>query len=143
MDHRKTLMETVRQFLAAFADQDRETLTNLLAMDVDYDFDCKNRKAEGLAQRDVVKKLISERARWQKSRIDIKSWQVENQTITLTFHVQYGCDIYTDYLEYNFKLTIRLGRIFQLRMYCEAHLPNQIWPQAASSTADRLSLPQL
>lgn len=143
MVHRKTLMETVRQFLAAFADQDQEALAQLLATDVDYAFTCKQRHLNGLSQQEAVQHMLSERTRWQKSRIDIKSWQVENQTVNVTFHVQSGTDIYRDYLEYCLEITARQGIIRQLRLGCEESLPGQVWPQTTSSSGDRLSAPHL
>jgi hypothetical protein len=123
-----TSMEIVRQFLAAFAYQDKDTLNDLFAPNLKYNFTCQEKVQSGFSREDASNLVLQERERWVQSRMDVKSWQNDDGKITVTFHVQYGNDIFTEYLEYVAGLRIEQGVIQCLKMNCtEQKLKAPVW----------------
>ena len=118
MPSKQSPMEIMRQFLAAFAYQDQESLIELLASDIKFKFNCHEKIVSGESSQKASDLLMEERSRWVQSRMDVKSWQSNHEGINVKFHVQYGEDIFTEYLEYVADITIQADVIKTLQMVC-------------------------
>ncbi len=114
-------IEIVRRFLAAFASQDKDTLDWLLSPTINYQFRCDERYFQGFSRSEASWHILRERELWVQSRVDIKSWQIDGQVVTVKFHVQSGRDIYTDFLEYVVRLVINAQFVEKILLHCAAH----------------------
>jgi len=113
-----------RQFLAALAYQDKDTLNGLFAPNIMCVFDCAGKIFADHSSIAAINFLLDERKRWTQPRIDIKGWHYEGSQIIVKFHVQFGEDIFTEYLEYVAKITVKLNVIKKLQMYCSEKQSN-------------------
>ena len=111
-------IEVTRQFLAAFAYQDKESLDALFIPDVEFNLNCHDKVISGASSQEVSELLMKERSRWVQSRMDVKSWKNKGARITVKFHVQFGEDIFTDYLEYTADIFVQSNVISSLQMIC-------------------------
>ncbi|MCP4361856.1 MAG: nuclear transport factor 2 family protein [Chloroflexi bacterium] len=111
-------MEIVRCFIAAFASRDKDTLDWLLSPTINYQFYCDGIDFQGFSRDEVSGHILRQRELWIQSRVDIKSWQIDGQVVTVKFHVQRGKDIYTDFLEYVVRLVINAQCIEMILVQC-------------------------
>ena len=118
MHPKNSTMEIMRQFLAAFVYQDKDTLNKLFAPIFEYHFMCHEKTTSGVSIKEACDLILRERERWAQGRMDVKSWQYDGKFITVKFHVQYGEDIFTEYLEYVTSITIESNLIKSLKMHC-------------------------
>lgn len=118
MHRNNSSMEVIRQFLAAFAYQDKDTLNTLFAPNINCTINCSGKIFSGGTARAAIDYFLKERTRWVQARMDIKSWQYGGEQITVRFHVQVGEDIFTHYLEYIARITVDEGIIKIIHMDC-------------------------
>ena len=74
-------MEVVRNFLAAFAYQDKDTLNNLFAPNLEYNLTCHDKVWSGFSGEEASNLFLQERERWVQSRMDVKSWEKKDDKI--------------------------------------------------------------
>lgn len=128
MHPKNSTMEIMRRFLAAFAYRDKDTLNELFAPIIEFHFSCHQKVASGRSVADACAFILEERERWVQSRMDVKGWQHDGEAVTVKFHVQYGEDIFTEYLEYIASITIESNLIKSLKMHCTEKKMNTAVP---------------
>lgn len=110
-------METVRQFLAAFAEPNWDALYGLLATDASARVLRKDWEQSWPTQTAVVQGLLKERARWAQKRIDVQGWRSTPPMIEVGFVVQLQPDEPGQFQRYEMKLTIRRGQVQRLDLH--------------------------
>lgn len=109
-------METVRQFLAAFAESDWDGLRTVLAVDVSARVQVQRTVKSYQTQTAVAQALLVERARWAQKRIDVQGWQTNLPLVVVRFIVQLLPTEPGDFQRYEATLSVRGGQVRRLEL---------------------------
>ena len=104
-------MEIMRQFLAAFAGANRNTLNQLLSDDAHLTIKKMNMWFQSRDSQQVVDFLLAETNNWARSRIDVQSWSGKDNHLTVKFHAHIKRNDRNQEYAYTVSLTIENGRI--------------------------------
>lgn len=128
-------MEIMRQFLAAFAGSDRNSLYQLLAHDVSLNISKQNMRLRSDSLPRVVDFLLAETAVWSRQRIDVQSWSAEREQLVVKFHANVQQNGRLQEMAYTLLLTVqnRLVRSIMIRCDENVAMAEPVWqiPQQA------------
>ena len=104
-------METMRQFLAAFAGSDRDGLYRLLTNDARLVISKKNMWFQSRDLRQTVDFLLAETNHWTRNRIDVQSWTEDADQLKVKFHVRVKRNGRFEEYAYTVSLSLRDSKI--------------------------------
>ena len=107
----KSPMETMRQFLAAFAGSDKNGLYRLLTNDARLVISKKNMWFQSRDVRQTVDFLLAETNSWTRNRIDVQSWNENADQLKVKFHVKLKRNGRFEEYAYTVSLSLRETKI--------------------------------